>query len=52
MGNMALRERIRARRAAEVKTTDVNGVSLMGQLAYARKVRIEGLELLPHRILI
>jgi predicted aspartyl protease len=45
MGNMALRERIRARRAAEVKTTDVNGVSLMGQLAYARKVRIEGLEL-------
>ncbi|HAU22738.1 MAG TPA: hypothetical protein DCS24_09140 [Erythrobacter sp.] len=45
LGNLALRERIRARRAAEVKTTDVNGVSIMGELSYARTLRIEGLEL-------
>ena len=45
LGNLALRERIRARRTADVTTTDVNGVSLVGQLSYARTLRIEGLEL-------
>ena len=45
LGNLALRERIRARRTADVTTTDVNGVSLIGQLSYARTLRIQGLEL-------
>lgn len=41
LGNMALREKIRARRQKEVETTDVNGVSLLGQLSYARKLTIQ-----------
>lgn len=45
IGNTALRDRIRARRAAEVTTTDVNGVSIVGELSYARTLRIHGLEL-------
>ena len=45
MGNLALRERIRARRTADVETTDVNGVSMIGQLSYARSLKIGGLEL-------
>lgn len=45
MGNLALRDKIRARRATSIQTTDVNGVSLTGQLSYARSLKISGLEL-------
>ena len=46
LGNMALRERIRTRRAREqVKTTDVNGVSITSDLTYARSLVIHGMEL-------
>jgi predicted aspartyl protease len=45
LGNLALRDKIRARRAQEVKTTDVNGVEITGQLAYVRTLTIEGLSL-------
>lgn len=45
LGNLALRERIRAKRAQEVVTTDVNGVDIVGQLAFVRSLTIEGLSL-------
>lgn len=45
MGNLALRDKIRARRSADIQTTDVNGVSLTGQLSFARSLKIGGLEL-------
>ncbi|MBU7580377.1 MAG: aspartyl protease family protein [Porphyrobacter sp.] len=45
LGNMALRDKIRARRAQEVVTTDVNGVDLTGELAFVRSLSIEGLSL-------
>jgi predicted aspartyl protease len=45
LGNMALREKIRARRAQEVVTTDVNGVDITGELAFVRTLSIEGLSL-------
>ena len=45
MGNMALRNRIRAKRAQEITTTDVNGVSLTSRLSYVRNISIEGLSL-------
>lgn len=45
LGNMALRERVRARRAQEVITTDVNGVDIAGELAFVRTLSIEGLSL-------
>ncbi|WP_017665424.1 retroviral-like aspartic protease family protein [Porphyrobacter sp. AAP82] len=45
LGNLALRERIRARRAQEVITTDVNGVGIVGELAVVRSLSIEGLAL-------
>ncbi len=45
LGNSALQERIRAKREQEVVTTDVNGVSITGDLAYVRSLRIEGLAL-------
>lgn len=45
LANNALRERIRTKRAAEVLTTDVNGVSLMGQLSYVRSLTIGGMTL-------
>lgn len=45
LGNLALQERIRARRKQEVITTDVNGVSLVGELSYIRSLEIEGLAL-------
>ncbi|MDJ0978977.1 MAG: retroviral-like aspartic protease family protein [Erythrobacter sp.] len=45
LANTALKERIRAKRAQEVVTTDVNGVSLTGDLAYVRSLTIEGLSL-------
>jgi len=45
LGNLALREKIRARRAQEVITTDVNGVGIIGELAVVRTLAIEGLAL-------
>ncbi|QFT76855.1 aspartyl protease family protein [Erythrobacter sp. THAF29] len=45
LGNLALQERIRARRRAEVLTMDVNGVTMTGDLAYVRSLEIEGLAL-------
>jgi predicted aspartyl protease len=45
LANTALRERIRAKRAQEVLTTDVNGVDLMGDLVFVRELSIEGLSL-------
>lgn len=42
LGNLALRERIRSRRASEkIETTDVNGASLLSELTYARSLRID-----------
>ena len=43
LGNMALRDKIRAKRAQEVVTTDVNGVDIVGELAIVRSLSIEGL---------
>ena len=40
-----MRERIRAKRAEEVTTTDVNGVELTGELANVRSLKIGGLAL-------
>lgn len=45
LGNLALREKIRARRAQEVVTTDVNGVDIVGELAFVRSLTIEGMSL-------
>lgn len=45
LGNTALRDKIRAKRAQEVVTTDVNGVDIVGQLAFVRSLSIEGLSL-------
>lgn len=46
LGNIALRERIRKRRAdQDVVTIDVNGVSLTTPLTFARSLKIQGLEL-------
>jgi len=45
LGNTALREKIRAKRAQEVITTDVNGVDIVGELAFVRSLTIEGLSL-------
>jgi hypothetical protein len=45
LGNLALREKIRAGRAQEVITTDVNGVGILGEIAVVRTLSIEGLSL-------
>lgn len=45
LGNLALQQRIRARREQEVMTMDVNGVMMAGDLAYVRTLEIEGLAL-------
>lgn len=45
LGNLALRERIRTKRAQDVVTTDVNGVDIVGQLSYVRSLTIAGLSL-------
>jgi predicted aspartyl protease len=45
LANNALRDRIRTKRAAEVLTTDVNGVSIVGQLSYVRSLTIGGMTL-------
>src|SRR3546814_14058686 len=48
MGNLALRDKIRARRAIDVETTAVNGVSLIGQLSYAPSRKSCGLAPVAH----
>lgn len=40
LGNLALRERLRAKRAQEVTTTDVHGVELAGKLSTVRSLNI------------
>lgn len=45
LGNLALRERIRARRARETVTSDVNGVEIAGELAVVRSLTIGGMSL-------
>lgn len=45
LGNNALREKLRAKRAQDVITTDVNGVDMVGQLAVVRSLSIRGLSL-------
>jgi len=45
IGNLALQERMRSRRATDVTTTDVNGVDMVGQLRVVRSLSIEGLTL-------
>jgi hypothetical protein len=42
LGNIALRDRIRAKRAQDVISTDVNGVDLVGQLSFVRELSIAG----------
>lgn len=43
LGNLALRKRIRAKRAQEMTSTDVNGVDIVGQLGLLRPLTIAGL---------
>jgi hypothetical protein len=45
LGNNALREKLRAKRAQDVITTDVNGVDMIGQLVVVRSLSIAGLSL-------
>ncbi len=45
LGNLALRDRIRTKRAQDVVTTDVNGVDIVGQLSFVRSLSIAGLSL-------
>ncbi|MFN3991045.1 MAG: retroviral-like aspartic protease family protein [Erythrobacter sp.] len=45
MANLALREKLRRKRAAEVITTDVNGVDLVGHIAMVRSLKIDALRL-------
>jgi len=45
LANHALRDKLRAKRQQEVTTTDVNGVSMTGQLSYVRSLNIQGLQL-------
>jgi len=45
LANNALKRRIRAKRQQEVTTTDVNGVSILGDLSIVRSLTIEGLSL-------
>lgn len=45
IGSLALREQIRAKRAQEVTTTDVNGVSMTGEMQVVRSLDLHGLRL-------
>lgn len=45
VGNMALRNKLRARGEMLVQSTDVNGVEVLGNLGYARTMTIDGIEL-------
>lgn len=43
LANLALRNKLRQRRAEEIRTMDVNGVSMIGSLSYARQVTLQGI---------
>lgn len=45
LGNLALQQRLRAKRAQEVTTTDVNGVELVGEMSTVRALNIGGMAL-------
>lgn len=45
VGNMALKSKLRAKGDVMVQSTDVNGVKLYGNLGYARKMSIGGLDM-------
>ena len=45
LGNLALRDKIRARRAHDAVTTDVNGVDIVGQVSFVRNLTIAGLSM-------
>ncbi len=45
IANLALREKLRTKREAEVIATDVNGVDLIGHMAMIRTLKIESLRL-------
>lgn len=45
LGNLALQQRLRAKRAQEVTTTDVNGVELVGEMSTIRALNIGGMAL-------
>ncbi len=45
LANPALRDKLRRKREAEVITTDVNGVDLVGHMALVRSLKIEALRL-------
>lgn len=45
IGNKALLKKVRAKRAAQVTATDVNGVDLVGHISYVRSLRMEGMEI-------
>ena len=45
IGNLALQQRLRAKRAQEVTTTDVNGVALIGERSTVRALNIGGVAL-------
>ena len=45
LGNLALQRKIRAKRAEQVSATDVNGVTLHGEMSIARKMEIQGITL-------
>ncbi|MGY6550339.1 MAG: retroviral-like aspartic protease family protein [Erythrobacter sp.] len=45
LANLVLREKLRRKREAEVVTTDVNGVDLLGHMAVVRSLKIDALTL-------
>jgi len=45
IGNLALKNRLRSKRAEETITTDVNGASIVGRMSVVRSLDIEGMGL-------
>lgn len=45
IGNLALQEKVRARREHEVQTTDVNGVTALNDMSFARRLTIQDISL-------
>ncbi|WP_284124445.1 retroviral-like aspartic protease family protein [Parerythrobacter aestuarii] len=45
VGNRALQQKLRSRAETQVLSTDVNGVQVIGNLGFVRKLKIEGMEL-------
>lgn len=45
IGNMALRDRLRAKHRETIRTTDVNGFDIFGELDFARNLRIKDIQL-------